>query len=196
MKRLALLAATLVLAAGLATLATAQDNSAGAGPPYGSGYGMGYGMGPGMGYGMGYGPGYGMGPGMGYGMGYGHGWGMGGPHYMAILAQLPADKREQLRAFHFSMQRQMISKRAAMEQARLDLEQAMQKFPLDREAAQKAFQTLSKLRGETFELRLTAMQQMQQIVGKDLWEQMQTGPGYGPSNGPGGPGRGPGMMNR
>ena len=191
-------AALLVLATAATLLvavpAFAQDDTPRGYPPYGMGYGMGP-MGPGMGPGMG----YGMGPGMGYGRGmdpddmpmgrWGGGW--GGGHMWALMSQLPADKREQLRSFHFSMQRQMIAKRAEMQQARLDLMQALQKFPLDREAAQQAFQKLSKARGEMFELRLTAMQQMQQIVGKELWDQMHSGPGYGPGMGPG---HGPGMM--
>ena len=214
MKRYGLPAALLALAAMaamvLATPAFAQDDTPRGYPPYGMGYGMGPGMGPGYGMGYGMGPGMGPGYGMGYGMGggrgmdpddmpmggWGGGWGAGRGHMWGVLSQLPADKREQLRAFHFSMRRQMIAKRAEMQQARLDLAQALEKFPLDRQAAQQAFQKLGKVRGEIFELRLTAMQQMQQIVGKELWEQMHSGAGFGPG-GPGmGPGRGPGMMNR
>ncbi|HKI96938.1 MAG TPA: periplasmic heavy metal sensor [bacterium] len=195
MKRIGLLAVALALAVGLSTLAHAQDDSSRNYPP-----GPGYGMGPGMGYGGG----YGMGPGLGYGGGWGHmgsgmmggGWGMmgGGMGYGRmgwVLSQLPADKREQLRSFHFSMRRQMIAKVAEMQQARLDLQQAMQSYPLDRSAVEKAFDKVTKARREMFELRLTAMIQMQQIIGKELWEEMRSG-GYGP--GPGGPGAGPGMM--
>jgi Spy/CpxP family protein refolding chaperone len=186
MRRITAVAAALALAT-IATLALslpalAQDDDTRGGP-----YGMGHGYGMGPGHGMGHG--YGMG---GYGMGRG-GWGgqMG-----ALMAQLPADKREQLRSFHFATQRQMIAKRADLEQARLDLAQAMQAFPLDHKAALAAFAKLSQARQALFELRLTAMTQMQQIVGKELWEELHTGPGpgMGPGGGPGmAPGRAPGM---
>lgn len=181
MRRIGLLVAVVVLGLATATMAWAQDDSA---KPYGPGYG--YGMGPGYGYGMGPGGRYGMGPGRGYGMGpgygmhhgYGHfgGWGWGWGHRMGwVLSQLPADKQEQLRDFSFSMRRQLIAKRAELEEARLDLIQAMTKFPVDKQAAQSAYDHIAKARNEMFQLRLTALMQVQQIVGKELWEQMADG---------------------
>ncbi len=133
-------------------------------------------------------PDYGMSAGRGMGQGMmGGGMGMP-PHMQAMLAELSPDKREQLRDLHFGMHRQMIAKRAEMQQARLDLAQVLSKFPLDRDAATAAFQKLNHTRREMFDLRMTARAQVQQIVGKELWEKTHAGGMGGPMGG--GMGRG------
>ena len=194
---LALVAAAALLITGPS--AWAQQEESGGPPGYGMGYGPGgYGMGGyGMGFGMGRGPGWGMhGDGMGGGMGGGMGFGMHG-RMGAVLAALPPDKQKQLRDLHFTFRRQMIAKRAELEQARLDMAQALQAFPLDAKAAGAAFAKVSAARQALFQLRLSMMSQVQQIVGKETWESMHNGwgpgMGYGPNPGPMGPGRGPGM---
>lgn len=181
MKRTMLLGTALLLAIGLTSLAYADRDDERDAQPYGPRYGMG--LGPG-------GMGYGMGPGQGGDEDGEAGYGAMGWRMRGLMAQLPAEKREQLRAMHFAMQRQMIAKRAEMAQARLALAEALDAFPLDQKAAQAAFGKLNQFRKEAFELRLAMMAQTQQIVGKELWEQMHSG--FGPGMAPGG-GYGAGM---
>lgn len=184
MRRLAMLAAVALLGLTMATMASAQGQSAQPDRPP-----PGYDMGPGPGWGMRPAYGWGMGRRYAWGGHHRHGrsgaWGWGWRHRMGwVLSQLPADKRAQLRDFSFSMRRQMIGKRAKLEEARLDLIQAMSKDPVDKLAAQHAYEHMAKVRGEMFQLRLTAMLQVQQIIGKTLWDEMAHG-GYGAANGPG-----------
>jgi hypothetical protein len=164
----------------------------------------GYGMGPGrMGYGGGMGPGmmgggYGMGPGMMGGgmMGGGMGMGMNPFSMHPELAQLPPEKQEQLRKLHFSMMQTMILKRADLQVKSLALSEVMRSFPVDQKAARAQWAELNKARQEMFELRLSMMAQVQQIVGKELWERMHDGVPFrgGPYGGGPGAGSGQGMM--
>jgi Spy/CpxP family protein refolding chaperone len=203
MKRLSLLLGALALIGLLGVSAQADDERPG------PGYGMGYGMGPGYGMGYGTGPGYGMGPGMGfglsddevgmpggmmaYGMGYGTGYGMEPGYQMgALLEALTPEQREKLRLSHYAMQRQMIAKRAELQQARLTLAETLHAFPLNRSKAQEAYGKVNDARRALFDLRLGAMTQMQEIVGKELWERMRSGMGVAPGMGfPPGMGGGP-----
>jgi len=154
------------------------------------------------------GGGYGMGPGM---MGGGMGPGMMGLGPLGMhpeLTQLPPEKQEQLRKLHLSLMEAMIPKRAELQVKRLALADTMRTFPLDQQAARAQRAAVEKARQELFDLRLNAMTQVQQIVGRELWDRMHTGapcgmggfrggpgarPGMGPGTAPGGMG-GPGMM--
>jgi len=160
-------------------------------------HGGGYGMNPGM---MGSSGGGGMGPGMmgfdGMGMGMmGGGMGMGPLSMHPELAQLPAEKQEQLRKLHLSMVQAMIPKRAELQVKSIVLAETMRSYPLDQKAAREQSAAVDKARKEMFELRLSMMTQVQQIVGKALWEQMHSGTptGMGPYGGSPGAGVAPGM---
>lgn len=204
MKRPLMTALLMVAALLLATSAFADQDDP-QGYPMGPGmmgYGGGYGMGPGTmggygGHGMGpgmMGGGYGMGPGM---MGGGYGMGMMGMNPLSMhpqLAQLPAEKQEQLQQLHVGMMKAMIQKRADLQVKALDLMQTMRAFPLDQKAARKQWAALDQARKEMFELRVSMMAQVQQIVGKELWQQMHSGAPYGMGPYGGGHGHGPGMM--
>jgi len=155
------------------------------------------GYGPGMMWGDGFaGPGCGgghMGWGGGPGMMWGGPGGWGDEDDFGAYAQLPQDKRAQLRDLAVDTQKKMVGQEAAMEDLMLAYRDAIQKFPLDRDAAAKAWQGMDAIRKQMFELRLDAMSKAQQILGKDLWEKMQEGwgqGGWGPGRrGPMGPGR-------
>jgi Spy/CpxP family protein refolding chaperone len=155
-------------------------------------YGPGWGRrGPGMMWGGDAGPGMmgrgwgggGYGPGM---MGGGGMMGMGGPGF----SQLPADKQEQLRKLYVSEGQSMVALMADMYAKGQALHDAMEKFPLDESAARKAHEAMDKLRGQMFSQQLSTLAQAQRIVGKEVWEKLQSD-GYGPGYGRG---RGPGMM--
>jgi hypothetical protein len=155
------------------------------------GQGGGYGMGPGM---MGQGGGYGMGPGM---MGHGGGFGMGPFQMHPELAQLPPEKQEQLRKLHLGMMQAMIPKRADLQVKSLLLAETMHTFPLDQKTARDQRAAIDQARKEMFELRLSMMAQVQQIVGQELWERMHSGAPYGMGSSGGGPGAvpAPGRMS-
>jgi Spy/CpxP family protein refolding chaperone len=126
----------------------------------------------------------------------GGGPGMMGGGHMAVLAELPAEKREQVRKLHVATMQEMIAKRSFLPELELQLRNAMHAFPIDQAAAKKARADIARIREETFQLRLATMAQMQQIVGKETWEKMhragEPGAGHGPAMGPGagmGPGR-------
>lgn len=178
---------------------------------HGGGYGR-YGMGPGMpggafcsGSGMGpgmMGGGYGMGPGMmggGYGrygmgsgmMGGGFGMGLGPLAMHPELAQLPADKQEQLQKLALSTMQAMITKRAELQVKRLALAETMQTYPLDQKAASEQWAAVDQARKDLFNLMTGSMAQAHQIIGKELWEQMHSGRAYGGYRFGHGPGAGP-----
>jgi hypothetical protein len=112
------------------------------------------------------------------------------------LAQLPPEKQEQLRKLHFSTMQTMILKRADLQVKSLALSEVMRSFPVDQKAARAQWAELNKARQESFELRLSMMAQVQQIVGKELWERMHDGVPFrgGPYGGGPGAGSGQGMM--
>jgi Spy/CpxP family protein refolding chaperone len=134
-----------------------------------------YAQGPG---GRGMGPGV-MEDGMEYGMMRGGGKGRGGMDMNPALAQLPAEKREQVRAVQVAMMQAVASKRAEMQSKSLALREAMRAFPLDQAAIKKLREGIDQVRAEMFALHLDALAQTQQIVGKDAWEQMHSGPPQG-----------------
>ncbi len=129
------------------------------------------------------------GPGM-TGPGMGFGPGMGGP-MAELLAGLSPEKREQAQRLHLDLRRNMIDKRAELERLRVDMAEIMGAFPLDTEAAQAKFDRMAGVRREMFALRTAMMASMQQIVGKELWQEaharmgMGFGKGYGPGGGTG-----------
>ncbi len=154
----------------------------------------------GMGRGMTGGGGVGMGHGLmgGGGMGMGHGlMGGGGMGPLAMhpeLAQLPPEKQEQLRKLHLSMTQAMITKRAEIQVQKLALAETMRSFPLNQKSASEQWATVAKARKDIFDLRLGMMSQMQQAVGKELWEQIHSGlPRHGPGTTPGSGNMRPGM---
>jgi hypothetical protein len=111
------------------------------------------------------------------------------------LAQLPPEKQEQLRKLHSGMVQASILKRADLQVKSLVLAETMRSFPLDQKGAREQWAAVEKARKELFDLRLSMMTQVQQIVGKELWEQMHSGAPYGmgPQGGGAGPGMAPGM---
>ncbi len=153
-----------------------------------------YGYGPGMMGGGGYGPGM-MGGGGGWGRG-GFGSGMMGFGTGPALAQLPAEKQEQLRKLQVTTMQSMVALMSDMQVKGQALHEALGKFPIDQTGAKKAHDAMDQTRTQMFALHLTTLAQAQQIMGKETWESLQSS-GYGPGHGPGpggmmGPGpRGP-----
>lgn len=121
------------------------------------------------GYGMG---GYGMmSPGMGgYGM---MGSGMGGYGMIGWIDDLPEAKQKQLDALHLSMMSAMRAKHRDMREAREAMHEAMHRYPVDQAAAQQALDRMTQIHKEMLAFRLGMMQQMQEIIGKEHWEDMQ-----------------------
>lgn len=122
-----------------------------------------------------------------------------GPGMHPELAQLPEDKREQLRKFHFNMMREMIRKRADLQVNLLALRETMSGFPLDQKKARQQWAAVDEARKGLFDLRLSGMATVQGIVGKELWESMHAGGpfengGHGPGTGSTPGMTGPGMM--
>lgn len=101
-----------------------------------------------------------------------------------VLRQLPEEKRAALRTLDFATRREMIAKAAAVAQARLDLAEIMQTYPLDRAAALDAMRKLSAAERAAFEVRLNALAQVQQLLGRELWERTRFGPQHRPGDGP------------
>lgn len=166
MKRLSLLTLLFVLGAGLLIYAYADQEYA---PRRGYHMGpeVGYGMGPGMHDGMG----YGMGPSMGFGM-----W----PGMMPFWDKVPEEKRQQMEQMHRSIGPAMMSKMREARDKRLNLRQALHAFPMDQNAAQAKWNDLSRVQEEAFELKLGMIAQMQNILGKSLWQEMGGGSNYRP----------------
>ena len=164
MKKLLLLSVLLIAGAGLALLAYAHSGS-GRGPA-GEGYGRAHGMGGG-GHHMGR-EAHGKWRGR---HGMGRGMGMGPMHF---LEELPEAKRDKLEQLKLTTGQAMMAKRFEMRKARRNLREAMQKFPLDRKAAESGWQAVNNLRREMFRMRLGMMAQMQQIVGRELWDKMHS----------------------
>lgn len=158
-KKLLLLSVLLIAGAGLALLAHAHPGSGHS--PAGEGYGRAHGMGHSMGRGMGHSMGRRMGRGMGMGM-------------MHFLEELPEAKRDKLEQLKLTTGQAMMAKRFEMRKARRKLREAMQKFPLNSKAAESHWQALNNVRREMFRVRLGMMAQMQQIVGKELWDKMHS----------------------
>ena len=68
----------------------------------------------------------------------------------------------------------MMAKRLEMRKAKRKLREAMQTFPLDRKAAESHWQAVNNARRDMFRMRLGMMAQMQQIIGKELWDKMHS----------------------
>ena len=94
------------------------------------------------------------------------------------------------------MMQAMIPKRADLQVKALALAETMRAYPIDQKAARTQLAAMDKARSEMAEQHLSMMTQVQQIVGKELWEQMHSGVPYGMRPSGGGPGAGltPGMM--
>lgn len=142
--------------------------------------GPGWRRGPGMMWGA---DGYGYGPGMmngrgGYGPGM-MGGGMMGLGWGGAFSQLPAEKREQLRKLQVSTSQAMVALMVDMHVQQGALGEAMSKYPVDTAGAKKAQEALNKLRDQMFTARQSAVVQAQQIVGKEAWENAQSG-SWGP----------------
>jgi len=97
-----------------------------------------------------------------------------------VFARLPADKREQVRSLRVEAMQTMIAKRADMQSKSLSLGEVMRKFPLDQAAAKKLNDAIAQTRSEMFSLRINTMARVQQIVGKEAWEQLHQGMPHGP----------------
>ena len=164
MKKLLLLSLLLIAGSAVALLAYAHSGS-GHGPT-GEGYGRAHGMGSGehhMGreaHGKWRGK-HGMGRGMGMGM-------------MPFLEELPEAKRDKLEQLKLTTGQAMMAKRLEIRKARRKLREAMQKFPLDRKATESHWQAVNNVRREMFRMRLGMMAQMQQIVGREMWDKMHS----------------------
>jgi len=184
MKRAVIVAAVASLA--VASAVFAQPYGPGYGPGPGGGYGPGYGMGPGM-MGGDYGPGYGMGPGMmgGYGPGsgmgpgmmggYGMGRGMMGGYSGLNGLDLSAEQRTKIT----EIQRELFGARWAlmgkMHQQRGPMDEAYASGKFDEKAARKAFDAMSELRKQMFELSLQAQKRIDALLTPEQREQLRGG---------------------
>jgi Spy/CpxP family protein refolding chaperone len=118
------------------------------------------------------GGGHGMEHGMERGM---RGGGRGMEHgMMPYLDELPEAQRSQVEQLHLAMRQTMLAKRLERRTAKRKMREAMDAFPLRREAAEKLFQSLVDIRRGMFQLHLDTMTQVQQMLGRELWEKMHS----------------------
>ncbi len=88
----------------------------------------------------------------------------------SIWNQLPAEKQKQIIQLQDSNKKVMRSKMIELRKKMSGLQKATQVFPLDRKEAVKQYDIVAQTRREAFELRIGMMAQVQQLVGKELWE--------------------------
>ena len=91
-------------------------------------------------------------------------------HYRADLRE---GQREQLKELMFETRRAMFDKMEAAFPAKQELRDSLKAFPVNQAAVRRNWEALNKTRQEMFELRLDAMQKVQEILGKKLWEDFQ-----------------------
>ena len=101
------------------------------------------------------------------------GYGMGGYGMIGWIDDLPEAKQKQLDALHLSMMSAMRAKHRDMREAREAMHEAMHRYPVDQAAAQQALDRMTQIHKEMLAFRLGMMQQMQEIIGKEHWEDMQ-----------------------
>ena len=165
MRRIWIAGLALLLVAGLAAFALGEEEEYNRGPGMMGGGMMGPGM---MGGGM-------MGPGM---MGGGMmGWTLGDD-----LTKEQVDKLEEI---HFNTMRSMRAMMYEKRDGMMAMQKAMTAFPVDEKTALAQWQAMNQTRQNMFALHLGALNQAQQVIGKEKWEEAMSRLG-GPGSGRGG----------
>ena len=103
------------------------------------------------------------------------GWGAG--YGFGFYGQIPQDKQARLRELGVETQRKVIGLQADYEGQVAAYLRAVDTYPLDAAAATKAWDAMQGLSRQMFQLRLEAMAKAQQIMGKELWDQLREGRG-------------------
>ncbi|HEX9844111.1 MAG TPA: hypothetical protein VGC20_15235 [bacterium] len=104
------------------------------------------------------------------------GWGAGSG--FGLYGQIPRDKQARLRELGVETQRKVIGLQADYEEQVAAYLHAVDTYPLDAAAATKAWDAMQGLSRQMFQLRLEAMTKAQQIMGKELWDQLREGRGF------------------
>jgi Spy/CpxP family protein refolding chaperone len=112
------------------------------------------------------------------------------PGELALDPQIPPEKRDQIRELHLSMMVGTTTKMAEMLNQRTAMMRAMHAFPIDTAAVKAAREGMQRAMNDMMNLRVETMAKVQQILGKELWEQVHP-EWFGPRNGMG---QGGGMM--
>jgi Spy/CpxP family protein refolding chaperone len=118
-----------------------------------------------------------MGPGMMMGQGgmeemMGSGMMGASPGMLALDERVPPEKRDQIRELHLSMTQTMTTKMAELLNQRVAMMKAIHAFPIDQAAAKSAREAMQRAMGDMMSQRLETMAKVQQILGKELWEQV------------------------
>jgi Spy/CpxP family protein refolding chaperone len=94
------------------------------------------------------------------------------PGMLALDPRVPPEKRDQIRELHLSMIQTMTTKMAELQNQRLAMMKAIHAFPIDQAAAKNARESMQRTMGDMMSQRLETMAKVQQILGKELWEQV------------------------
>ena len=94
------------------------------------------------------------------------------PGMLALDARVPPEKRDQIRELHLSLMQSMTTKMAELQNQRLAMTKAVHAFPMDQAAAKNAREAMQRIMSDMMSARLDTIAKVQQILGKELWEQV------------------------